>query len=485
MTRLRCLVIAALLSCPALAAAQPAPGSDEPAADEGAPPPTGADGDAPASEAGEPDEPDESDDTPHGEPPVTEAADEPAADPPAESPEIEGDEDWEADVPFELGLDGDGGATPADHDELLEDAESIENIEDLDLASLLAIQVVEAASWRPQSIHDAPSAVTLIDGDAIRRLGVTNVGDAMRLVPGMHVIRQTANDYVLGMRSASAVTTDRVLVLLDGRVAVDWTNGFSPFAYMPLHPDELERVEVLRGPGTTLYGANAFGGVISLVTRSPLDHPGLEGSFSGGLLYLTPEDGEASRVNQGGTGYLAYNYANDSRTFGARFSAGYGSTPEWEPPATEGPLRRGQFRYYLNASAVAEPCDTTRLRVRFTHSDTEQYTVTGGNPALATYRGAGAVVARATRSDRDRRSARPARRVRRHAVPHTLGPRRRQPPTPRAAAGGSDALGRAKHQHSRRRISRQRHPRRTDARRTRASTAWSRSKSCGSCPSGS
>mgnify|MGYP006278875019 FL=1 len=135
---------------------------------------------------------------------------------------------------------------------------------------------VLTASRLRQSKANTPGTVTILEGEFIRDLGILNLWDVFRLVPGMTVGYVGSNDPVVSYHGTVAVEQRRLQVLVDGRsyynaslADMDWTN-------LPVPLDEVERIEVTRGPNAASYGANSFLAVINIITRSPSDTHGVE-----------------------------------------------------------------------------------------------------------------------------------------------------------------------------------------------------------------
>lgn len=127
-----------------------------------------------------------------------------------------------------------------------------------------------------QSKAKTPGTVTVLEGELLRDLGVLNLWDAFRLVPGMTVGYVGSNDPVVSYHGTVAVEQRRLQVLVDGRsyynaslADMDWTN-------LPVPLDAIDRIEVTRGPNAASYGANSFLAVINIITRSPSDTHGVE-----------------------------------------------------------------------------------------------------------------------------------------------------------------------------------------------------------------
>jgi len=165
-------------------------------------------------------------------------------------------------------------------------AESIEDLRDLSLDELANVSVSSVSKTR-QALSDAPAAIFVITHEDIVRSGATTLPEILRLAPNLYVAQSSASDYAIAARGLSgnpgAVDfTNKLLVLIDGR------SVYSPFYsgvfwdMQDVLPDDIERIEVISGPGATLWGANAFNGVINVITRRSGETQGLLAVADGG-----------------------------------------------------------------------------------------------------------------------------------------------------------------------------------------------------------
>jgi iron complex outermembrane receptor protein len=137
-----------------------------------------------------------------------------------------------------------------------------------EFALFAAEEVITAAAKHEQKLIEAPSAVSVISREEIRSMGLTSLADILRIVPGIEVYEISPGYPVVGFRGQANETNDLVVVLLDGREVNNPALGTTFYAALPVSPLEIERIEIIRGPGSSLYGANAFSGVINIITQS-------------------------------------------------------------------------------------------------------------------------------------------------------------------------------------------------------------------------
>jgi iron complex outermembrane recepter protein len=141
------------------------------------------------------------------------------------------------------------------------------DITDLQIEDLMNIDVT-SASKKEQKIIRVPAAIFVITQEDILRSGATNIPDLLRMVPGLEVAQNDASTWAISARGFNAQISNKLLVLIDGRAV--YTPLFSGVYWdaqdVPL--DSIERIEIIRGPGATVWGTNAVNGVINIITKS-------------------------------------------------------------------------------------------------------------------------------------------------------------------------------------------------------------------------
>jgi iron complex outermembrane receptor protein len=189
-------------------------------------------------------------------------------------------------------------------------------LKQLSLADLANVEVT-TASKEPEEIWKTPAAVYVLTQDDIQRSGATNVPEVLRLVPGVEVARVSSNVWSVGIRGFGSAFSKSVLVLIDGRsvytplyAGVEWNVQNVPL-------EDVERIEVIRGPGGTIWGSNAVNGVINIITKSAKDTHGTYASASSGNV-----DQSNNVVRYGG---------HDRKVDYRAYAMGFARAPEFHP----------------------------------------------------------------------------------------------------------------------------------------------------------
>ncbi len=155
------------------------------------------------------------------------------------------------------------------------------SILEMDLRELTEIRVT-SVSRRPQKLSDTAAAVYVITSEDIRRSGATTLPEVLRMVPGVEVARINASTWAITTRGMNGRFSNKLLVLVDGRSV--YTPLFSGVYWetqdIPL--EDVDRIEVIRGPGASIWGANAVNGIINVITRSAREDRGWLVSGTGG-----------------------------------------------------------------------------------------------------------------------------------------------------------------------------------------------------------
>lgn len=194
-------------------------------------------------------------------------------------------------------------------------AETATPLHEMEFEQLLDLEV-STASRKVQPLAETPAAAFVITNDDIRRSGAVSIPEALRLAPGVEVAQISPANWSVSIRGFSGRFANKLLVLVDGRTV--YTPAFAGvyWSLQDILLEDVERIEVIRGPGATLWGANAVNGVINIITRNAKDTHGGLASVRAGTAY-----GDAGLRWGGGFGdsgsYRVYGKAEYGRDFDA------------------------------------------------------------------------------------------------------------------------------------------------------------------------
>lgn len=163
----------------------------------------------------------------------------------------------------------------------ISNADDFKDFAELDLEELLNTEVY-SASKREQKISEAPNAISVITAEDIKRSGAVNVPDLLRMIPGVDVVNAYGNTFGVSARGFNERLARRMLVVIDGRSAYTAFSGGAFWESDQVFLEDIERIEVIRGPGATLWGTNAVNGVINIITKDPESDQGLMLTGKGG-----------------------------------------------------------------------------------------------------------------------------------------------------------------------------------------------------------
>ncbi len=172
---------------------------------------------------------------------------------------------------------------------------------------------VVTASRRAQSTLDAPSSTTIITRQDIHLSGITRIPELLRRVAGMDVAQITGGDTSVSVRGLNSRLSNKLLVLVNGSIVKSDLLGSTFWESLMIDVDQIERIEVVRGPGSSLYGADAFSGVVNIITIAPGE--GTSGARAG--------------VGDGSQGYGSVWATQRKGDFAYRISGGYTRYPRW------------------------------------------------------------------------------------------------------------------------------------------------------------
>ena len=222
------------------------------------------------------------------------------------------------------------------------------DLTELTLEELMSVEVT-SVSKKKQKLSESAAAIFVITQEDIRRSGVTSIPEALRMVPGIQVSRGSKNQWNISARGFNERFTNKLLVLIDGRTVYNPLFAGVTWETQDTILEDIERIEVIRGPGGALWGVNAVNGVINIITKHAQATEGLMVSGVGG-----EEEGIVS-IRQGGSHgsdlhyRLFTKYFNRDTSFNAMgahddtrmFRSGFRT--DWEPATQHHVMFQGEF----------------------------------------------------------------------------------------------------------------------------------------------
>ena len=143
-------------------------------------------------------------------------------------------------------------------------------------------RTVITASRLCEELINAPVTMTVLTDTRIGNAPSQNVTDLLRLVPGVNTVQTSARDVNITLRGATGTLEDSTLVLLDGRSVYQDFFGFVMWDFFPVDPAQIRRIEIIRGPASAVWGANALNGVVNVITKTPREMSGTSASIQFG-----------------------------------------------------------------------------------------------------------------------------------------------------------------------------------------------------------
>ncbi len=150
---------------------------------------------------------------------------------------------------------------------------STEDLAQLSLEDLMNVTIT-SVSKKKEELSKAASAVYVISQEDIRRSGATSIPQVLQMVPGLEVARSRADSWMVTARGFNGTWANKLLVLIDGRTIYNSMSSGVYWQIQDIMLEDVERIEVIRGPGSTLWGANAVNGVINIITKYAGDTQG-------------------------------------------------------------------------------------------------------------------------------------------------------------------------------------------------------------------
>ena len=198
-------------------------------------------------------------------------------------------------------------------------------LKNLTLEELSSIEVT-TPSKEPRSAFQTPAAIYVITSDDIRRSGATSIPEALRLAPGVEVARIDANKWAIGIRGFGSRLSRSVLVMIDGRTVYTPLFAGTYWEVQDTMMEDIDRIEVIRGPGGTIWGPNAVDGVINIITKPPSETQGTLVAAGGG----NQDQGFLESRYGGGNGHgLTYRVYGKGYTYGPEYHPDGSNFDDW------------------------------------------------------------------------------------------------------------------------------------------------------------
>jgi outer membrane receptor protein involved in Fe transport len=236
--------------------------------------------------------------------------------------------------------------------------------------------VVVSGSRTEQKLVNAPATMSVIGGAAIEMAPTQNFADLLRTIPGVNITQVSARDINVTSRGATGTLATGQLALLDGRSMYQDFFGFVMWDFLPVNLDEIKQIEVIRGPASAIWGANAVNGVVNVITKTPREMAGTSATFGVGTFDRTV--GAAARSN-GALWYLSGTHAqavNDRWAY--KVSAGaYSQDPLPRPTGLipGSPGAGTPYPFYENEGTTQPKFDA---RVDYDYPDGRRWSFAGG-----------------------------------------------------------------------------------------------------------
>jgi len=216
------------------------------------------------------------------------------------------------------------------------------DLTELSLAELMEVEVTSVAKGA-QPLREAAAAIFVISREDIRRAGVTSIPEALRLAPGVQVARISSNAWAVSVRGFNGRFANKLLVLMDGRTLYNHLFSGVFWDIQDTLLEDIERIEVIRGPGAALWGANAVNGVINIITRSAAATQGT---------LLTAGGGSEERGFVGARQGIQVGPAAFLRLYGKAFERDGGRPSTGGSGADDWRMRRAGFRLDADPGAA-------------------------------------------------------------------------------------------------------------------------------------
>lgn len=187
------------------------------------------------------------------------------------------------------------------------DTQSNKDLFEMSLEELMNVSLVVSASRTQQKVSESPVPITIITAEEIRASGLTNIPEILQFYTGLDVARLDRTRSIVGVHGMHSEYADRTLVLLDGKSIMNPVFGAPNWLNLPIFLEDIEQIEIVRGPAGAAWGANAFTGLINIITKKP--------GKSGGLFSTT--------INEYGDNFSHLRLADAQEKWAWKISTGF------------------------------------------------------------------------------------------------------------------------------------------------------------------
>ena len=220
------------------------------------------------------------------------------------------------------------------------------------LEDLFGEPVTTSATGKPQRASEAPASMTIISGDQLVRSGATTIPDILQNYAGIDVNRYATMQREVTIRGANMPYSPRLLVLVNGRQVFLDHYGYTDWTLTGVEFEDIQQIEVVRGPQSALFGFNAVAGVVHIITQDPLSDTGMSGRIEAGS-------------HDTYVGSLVGRFKLNDR-LGLKVSGGYHEADEWDDIA---PVSHPAHRQNVSGELSAQITDKMRGTLSYTHAD--------------------------------------------------------------------------------------------------------------------
>lgn len=246
-----------------------------------------------------------------------------------------------------------------------EDANEPEDFFDMSIEELMEVEVV-SASRQAQKVSELAVPVNVITSEDIHYSGLTAIPEIIQFYPGMDVLQVDRNRYSVGVRGMHDVHSEHMQTLIDGRVADSAIFGGAEWFRFPVLMEDIDRIEIVRGPAGAAWGANALTGTVNIITKEPEDCQG----------WLT-----STTWNHFGEGYSHIRWGSKADNWSWRFSVGYGEHKTSEDAIDDDNFFSRDFSrdWRLDSKAVYRSSEQTKwtMGVGYSNNETGDYEFVG------------------------------------------------------------------------------------------------------------